>query len=111
MERIIFFSGIISIILVFAEASCWGVPGKGPSCNYEGITLDPGQTYEKTTGPKCYKCECNEGGDLDCCYTGMIIRDYPADMCKVVRRGCNEVAVSKTNEDEPCDGPVAAVLG
>lgn len=43
--------------------------------------------------------------------TGMIIRDYPADMCKVVRRGCNEVAVSKTNEDEPCDGPVAAVLG
>ena len=29
MERIIFFSGIISIILVNAEASCWGVPGKG----------------------------------------------------------------------------------
>ena len=29
MERIIFFSCIISIVLVYAEASCWGVPGKG----------------------------------------------------------------------------------
>ena len=43
--------------------------------------------------------------------TGNRIVNYPADICKVVRRGCNEVAVSKTNEDEPCDGPVGGVLG
>ena len=43
--------------------------------------------------------------------TGISIRDYPAHICKVLRRGCNDVAVSKTNEDEPCDGPVGGVLG
>ena len=43
--------------------------------------------------------------------TGISIRDYPAHICKVLRRGCNDVAVSKTNEDEPCDGTVAAVIG
>ena len=42
-------------------------PYIGPSCNHEGVTLDPGQTYEKTTGPKCYKCHCRKGGDLHCC--------------------------------------------
>ncbi|XP_022329008.2 uncharacterized protein LOC111127972 [Crassostrea virginica] len=111
MEHIILFSCIISILLVYAEAACWLIPGEGPSCSHEGVTLDPGQTYEKTTGPRCYKCQCHEGGELDCCDTGNRIVNYPADICKVVRRGCNEVAVRKTNEDEPCDGPVGGVLG
>ncbi|XP_022328819.2 prostate-associated microseminoprotein-like [Crassostrea virginica] len=111
MERIIFISGIISILLVYAEAACWLERGNGSSCHHEGVTLHMGQTYVNTTGPTCYKCECMAFGELGCCNTGISIRDYPADICKVLRRGCNDVAVSKTNEDEPCDGTVAAVIG
>ena len=36
--------------------------------------------------------------------------NYP-DTCKIIRRGCSDVAVSKTNENEPCQGDISYVVG
>lgn len=40
----------------------------GYYCKYGKIVLFPGESYEKTTGPNCFKCTCSEDADeLNCC--------------------------------------------
>ena len=42
------------------------------------------------------------------CSTGKKATSYP-DTCKIVTRGCDEVAVKKNNENETCDEEVSYV--
>lgn len=44
------------------------------------------------------------------CSIGTVIIELP-DTCKKVQEGCDQVAVSKADENQPCEGPISAVEG
>ncbi|XP_062606667.1 uncharacterized protein LOC134268424 [Saccostrea cucullata] len=110
INKVCLFFFLSFMLVVPAEMACWVDSGNGKNCQHEGHTLALNEVYENSWGPRCYKCTCRTFG-LSCCDTGSIIRgDLPSN-CKVIKIGCNEEAVSKTDESKPCDGPVSAVLG
>ncbi|XP_078315767.1 uncharacterized protein LOC111127938 [Crassostrea virginica] len=108
MEHLVLFAYVVSLLIIPAETSCWIESGDGSQCEYKGNVLEPGQTYEQTTGPSCVKCTCYDGAVLSCCYTGKKATSYP-DTCKIVTKGCDEIAVKKNNENETCDEEVSYV--
>uniref|UniRef100_K1Q0J1 Uncharacterized protein n=1 Tax=Magallana gigas TaxID=29159 RepID=K1Q0J1_MAGGI len=68
MERLTIFVSIFCVLFVYSEAGCWGERGNGYYCPYKGRAIMPGRSYEKTTGPNCFKCTCSEDGkSLNCC--------------------------------------------
>lgn len=44
------------------------------------------------------------------CSIGTVIIELP-DTCKIIQEGCDQVAVSKVDESQPCEGPISAVEG
>nr|XP_022335232.1 uncharacterized protein LOC111131808 [Crassostrea virginica] len=114
MGRTILFLCIFSVLLKHAESACSAERITGPNCVRDGIVIPPGGTYEKTTGPGCFECTCrrdNGGLILTCCDVGRIAVSYPKDICRVVQRGCDLLAVSKKSDYKPCRGPVGYVAG
>eukprot|EP00105_Crassostrea_gigas_P033608 XP_011457050.1 PREDICTED: beta-microseminoprotein-like [Crassostrea gigas] len=112
MERLILFIYTFSVFFVYSEAACSTDTGNGYYCRYKGRIILPGRSYERTTGPNCFKCTCSEDGTfLSCCDTSTIITSFPQDKCKVILVGCDEKAVSKFDESKPCPGPISAIKG
>ncbi|XP_061174527.1 uncharacterized protein LOC133183609 [Saccostrea echinata] len=110
-NKMYLFFFVSTMLVVPSKMACWIESGNGKSCQHEGHTLALNEVYENNWGPRCYKCTCRTFG-LSCCDTGtVIIREGLPSNCKVIKKGCHEEAVSKTDESKPCDGPVRAVLG
>ncbi|XP_056002893.1 uncharacterized protein LOC125661850 [Ostrea edulis] len=102
----------VLLVVTSSDASCWRqLPKDGvEKCQYKGITIDRGDEYRERTPPDCFRCSCGSDGTLSCCSEGKRIGTPPAT-CKVVQKGCDQVAVSLTDESKPCSEPVMFVSG
>ncbi|XP_048749873.1 prostate-associated microseminoprotein-like [Ostrea edulis] len=112
MTRLYFAVCAVLLVVTYSEASCWMELPRDDieNCQYRGITIARGDEYRNRTPPDCFRCSCGSDGTLSCCSEGTILRNVPPT-CKVLQKGCDQVAVSKDDERQPCSEPVSAVTG